>query len=230
MIVAPSVRRVAGVEVHIEGQGEQTLLLLHGWPDDHRLWDDTVAALRDRFVCVRFTLPGFDRSQPRRGCSLDEVRSVISAVIDAVSPEQAVTLLLHDWGCFYGYQYAARHAERVQRIVGVDIGDAGSKAHLAQLGLTAKLAVAGYQLWLAAAWRLSAVFGEGLGDAMTRFMAHTVGHRGPTEPITVRANYPYDMQWTGSFGGFKAVRFFQPPCPTLYCYGQRKPFQPRSGS
>jgi cis-3-alkyl-4-acyloxetan-2-one decarboxylase len=218
-------RRIAGVDVHVQGQGNHTLLMLHGWPDNHTLWDGTAAALQDRFVCARFTLPGFDRSQARRGFPLDEVLGTIAAVADALSPGKPITLVIHDWGCFYGYQYATRHPERVQRIVSVDIGDAGSKAHLAQLSGKAKLAVAGYQLWLAAAWRLSGLFGEGVGDWMTRFMARQMGHRGDVQAITSRANYTYDMQWTGSYGGFKAVRQFKPACPMLYCYGQRKPFQ-----
>jgi cis-3-alkyl-4-acyloxetan-2-one decarboxylase len=220
-----TVRRVADVDVHIEGQGDRTVLMLHGWPDNHRLWDGTVAALQDRHRCARFTLPGFDRSQARRGYTLDEVIGTISAVADELSPQQPITLVLHDWGCFYGYQYATRHPERVHSIVSVDIGDAGSNAHLAQLGLKAKLSMAGYQLWLAAAWRLSALFGEGLGDTMTRFMARFIGHRGDADAITVRANYTYDMQWTGSYGGFKSIRQFKPACPMLYCYGLRKPFQ-----
>lgn len=217
-------QQIAGVQVHVEGQGDEVVLMLHGWPDTHRLWDAQVEALQDRYRCVRFTLPGFDRSRPRQGFSLDEVVGTIRAVAAHVSPDRPVTLLLHDWGCIYGYQYAMREPGRVARIVGVDIGDAGSRDHIATLGAKAKAMVAFYQLWLVAAWRLSAVFGDGLGDRMTRFMARAIGHRGDPQQITVNANYPYDMQWTGSFGSFKAMQVFKPVCPTLYVYGRRKPF------
>jgi cis-3-alkyl-4-acyloxetan-2-one decarboxylase len=216
---------IAGVEVHVDGDGDDVIVMLHGWPDNHRLWDATVAALKDHHRCVRFTLPGFDRSRPLQGFSLDEVVGTVRAVVQHVSPNQPVTLLLHDWGCVYGYQFAMREPAMVRRIVAVDIGDAGSRAHLASLSVKAKLMVAFYQLWLVAAWRLSAVAGEALGDRMTRFMARAIGHRGDAQAITVNANYPYDMQWTGSFGSFKAAQIFKPAWPMLYLYGKRKPFQ-----
>ena len=40
--------------------------MIHGWPDTHRLWDRQVAALQDRYRCVRFALPGFDASRTGR--------------------------------------------------------------------------------------------------------------------------------------------------------------------
>ena len=53
------------VEVHVEGEGAETIVMVHGWPDTYRLWDSAVAALKDRYRCVRFTLPGFDAAKPR---------------------------------------------------------------------------------------------------------------------------------------------------------------------
>jgi pimeloyl-ACP methyl ester carboxylesterase len=213
------VTTVAGVDVHIDGGGESTVLMLHGWPDDHRLWDTAVVALQDRWRCVRFTLPGFDRSQPVQGHTLDEVTSVIRTVVDQVSPDQPVTLLLHDWGCVYGYHFAQRYPERVKQIVGVDVGDVGSRAHVASLSLAGKLATLAYQLWLAAAWRI----GGAMGDRMTRFMARQLRAPAAPEHIGVHMNYPYDIAWTGSYGSFKALRPFNPTCPMLYVYGTRKP-------
>jgi cis-3-alkyl-4-acyloxetan-2-one decarboxylase len=217
---------IAGVNVHVDGDGRDTILMLHGWPDTWRLWDATVAALCGRYRCARFTLPGFEASRPRRGHSLDEVLSVIAAVADAVSPDRPVDLLLHDWGCFYGYQFALRHPNRVHRIVGVDVGDAGSPAHTASLSLGAKLAIVAYQGWLAAAWRM----GGDLGDRMTRFMARRLrapASRDHPQRIGAQMNYPYDIAWTGSHGSFKAARPLSPGLPggpMLYLYGRRKPF------
>ncbi len=56
----PNVITTQGIDIHLDGTGPSTVLMLHGWPDTHRLWDATVAALQDRHRCVRFTLPGFD--------------------------------------------------------------------------------------------------------------------------------------------------------------------------
>ncbi len=208
---------VNGTEVRIEGSGPGTIVLLHGWPDTLDLWDTTVDALKDRFRCVRFTQPGFAAGDERRMRSLDELVAHYAAIVDRASPGKPVTLLLHDWGCVFGYQYAMRHPGRVARIVGVDIGDTNSGAFLRSLTWKAKLGVAGYQLWLALAW----VFRGRLGDAMTRRMAGWL--RCPSEPSRMHAgmNYPYWLTWTG---GLKQSLRVEPHCPVLYIYGERKPF------
>jgi pimeloyl-ACP methyl ester carboxylesterase len=51
---------VRGVDIHVEGDGAESIVMIHGWPDTYRLWDATVEALKRRFRCIRFTLPGFD--------------------------------------------------------------------------------------------------------------------------------------------------------------------------
>lgn len=209
--------RQAGAGVHFDAG---TLLMVHGWPDTHRLWDSTVTALQDHHRCARFTLPGFDVALATRGTSLADMTALLLNIVDAISPDQPVTLLLHDWGCFFGYEFAARHPGRVARIVAVDIGDHNSAALDASLNAKAKLQVLGYQLWLALAWKM----GGSLGNRMTRWMAHAL--RCKTNPALMgwQMNYPYAMQWFGSLGGFRGAAPVEPACPLLYLYGQRKPF------
>jgi pimeloyl-ACP methyl ester carboxylesterase len=184
------IRLVAGLDIIIEGRGERTVVMVHGWPDTAALWAPQVAALRTQARCVRFTLPGFDRTHPRRVYGIDEIVSTLTQIVDAVSPHKPVTLLLHDWGCVFGYRYAQTHPSRVAAIIGVDVGDAGSRSHLAGLGWRVKLSVAAYQLCLALAWHLP----TRAGDALTRRIARWA--RAPAEPGTVGAhmNYPYHWQ------------------------------------
>lgn len=217
---------VQGLDVTLDGEGP-IVVMLHGWPDSPALWDDTVAGLRDGYCCVRFALPGFDLSRPPRPVSVDEMCALVGAVVDAVSPTEPVTLLLHDWGCFFGYEYAARHTHRVTRVVGVDIGDTNSGAYLKSLKFKEKCLIAGYQLWLAMAWKLGGLL-PGLANRMTRFMAHTIGCRTAPEHIGWQMNYPYAMQWFGSLGGLRGVarvaQVLGPQLPTLFFFGKRKPF------
>lgn len=217
---------IDGLSVSIEGQGP-LVLMLHGWPDSPALWDGLVATLRERWTCVRFALPGFDLARPPRPVPVDEMCRLIAAVADAVSPGAPVTLVLHDWGCFFGYEFAARHADRVARVVGVDIGDTNSGAYMKSLNAKEKLFIAGYQLWLAVAWKLGGVW-PALADGLTRFMARQVGCRTAPAAIGWQMNYPYAMQWFGSFGGLRGVarvdKVLGPRIPTLFCYGRRKPF------
>lgn len=212
--------KIDDVEVHVEGRGPHAVVMIHGWPDTHRLWDAQVEALKAQFRCVRFTLPGFDLARPARAYGLDEVIATLRRVVEQSCPGERVTLLVHDWGCLYGYQFALRHPELVARVVGVDIGDAGSRAHQAELGAKAKLMVLGYQLWLALAWRI----GGGLGDRMARWMAARLRCPASPQAIGAQMGYPYAVQWFGVKGGFGKLRVFDPAVPMLFIYGQRKPF------
>lgn len=220
------VLEVQGISVAVEGQGP-TVVMMHGWPDSPALWDETVATLRNRYRCVRFTLPGYDLSRPPRPVSVNQMCELVAAIVDAVSPDEPVTLLLHDWGCFFGYEYAARHLERVQRVVAVDIGDTNSGAYLKGLTPREKRMIAWYQIWLALAWKLGPVW-SGMADRMTRYMARRIGCRTPPEQIGWQMNYPYAMQWLGSYGGLRGVarvdKVFGPRLPTLFVFGKRKPF------
>jgi cis-3-alkyl-4-acyloxetan-2-one decarboxylase len=213
----PGTLQVDGSDVRVEGHGAGTLVMLHGWPDTLALWDPQVAHFAPRWRCVRFTLPGFDTRQGRRAMTLAQMTAHIARVVDAVSPTEPVTLLLHDWGAVYGYEYAMRHPTRVVRLVGVDIGDVASGEFLRSLTLKAKLMVAGYQLWLAAAYLMPA----GLGNRMTRWMARMLRAPAPAGQIAAQMNHPYLAQWSGGFRGLLRV---EPACPMLYLYGERKPF------
>ena len=215
---------IDGVSVRVEGSGSHTVLMLHGWPDTLKLWDGTVAALQDQFRCVRLTLPGFDLAQPARATSLARMSALLCQVLDQVRPGQAVTLLLHDWGCAFGYEFAAQHPQRVARIVAVDIGDYNSKDLQRALSPTAKCQVWAYQVWLALAWLLGRHFSARVGNRMTRWMARTLRCPAPAAQIGWPMNYPYAMRWFGMAGGLHLAAPVQPGCPLLYLYGQRKPF------
>jgi pimeloyl-ACP methyl ester carboxylesterase len=214
------IAEIDDVEVFADGERGPVVLMLHGWPDTHSLWDGQVAALQDRFQCVRFTLPGFKRGSKRRATSLEEMLTLFDKVVDVVSRDRPIVLLLHDWGCFFGYQYAMLRPDRIDRVIGIDIGDAGSPAHRTSLTAPAKAMMAGYQLWLAAAWRV----GGPAGDAMTRSMARAIKAPTPPDQVHCGMNYPYDIRWTGSHGSYREARRVELACPLLFVYGRRKPF------
>lgn len=207
---------VDGVEVRLEGAGSEAVVMIHGWPDTLRLWDGQVAALQDRRRCVRFTLPGFDLQRPPRRPSADDLVAFIGRVVDQVSPHDPVTLLLHDWGCVFGLQYAMAQPQRVARVIAVDVGDSSNREFLRSLSPKAKAMIAAYQLWLALAWRVRGT----LGTRMTRWMARQL--RCPTESTQIgwQMNYPYWLAWTGQLRRLRPVR---PAWPLLYVYGERKP-------
>lgn len=212
--------QIDGIDVHEEGAGGETIVMIHGWPDTYRLWGAQAAFFKDRYRCIRFTLPGFDIDKPRRAFSLEETIAIIRGIVERTSPGRKVILMLHDWGCAFGYQLAMRHPSLVSRIVGVDIGDAGTREHLRSLTVAAKVMVLAYQLWLALAWRI----GGRIGAWMTLAMARLA--KCPSDPcfIDSRMDYPYYIRWMKAYGSYRGMVRFEPKVPMLFVYGTRKPF------
>ena len=211
--------QIDGIEIHIEGPADgEVVVMIHGWPDTWRLWDAQVAALSPTRRCVRFTLPGFDIDHPRPAPTLDGMVAFFAEVVDTVSPDRPVVLMLHDWGCVFGLQYALRHAQRVSRVVAADVGDSGSPAVSAGQTWGQRWRVANYQLKLALAWYV----GGARGDRMTRRMAQL--QRAPTDVSLISAsmNAPYAMRRLGARGGFKNALPARPAWPTLFIWGTRK--------
>jgi pimeloyl-ACP methyl ester carboxylesterase len=169
---------------------------------------------------VRFTLPGFDIGKPRRAFSLAETITLFKRVMEQVSPGRKVILMLHDWGCMFGYQFTMQNQSMVSKIIGVDVGDAGSREHVQSLGFKSKAMVFAYQFWLATAWRI----GGPLGDGMTRFMARALRCKSDPQYIGACMNYPYYITWFKAYGSYDAAVYFAPTCPMLFVYGRRKPF------
>ncbi len=216
---------VAGVDVRVEGQGDDTLLMLHGWPDTLRLWDGTVAALQDRYRCVRLTLPGFDLAGPPRSVPVDTMQQLLRDIVDAVSPGRPVTLVLHDWGCIFGYEFAHRHPQRVARIVGLDVGDHNSSAWRRAVGPKGLWRVAAYQLWLALAWVVGRFGAPRWADRLTRWQARHLRCPVPPQRMGWQMNYPYAMKWLGVAGGMAHLAPVAAAAhPMLYVFGTRKYF------
>ena len=215
---------VQDTEVFVHGSGDHTVVMVHGWPDTYRLWDGAVQALQSRYRCVRFNCPGSDAPPVGPVSTLSDITARLLAIVDQVSPDQPVTLLLHDWGCLFGYELAARHPHRVARVIGVDIGDATSPAYLKTLTVRQKLMILTYQLWLATTWLIGRHLNGSVADVMTRLMAQALRCPTPKSDIRWFMNLPYAMAWFGVGGGLRGALSFAPHCPMLYLYGKRKPF------
>jgi pimeloyl-ACP methyl ester carboxylesterase len=220
------VKKVDGIDVHIDGEGEDVIVMIHGWPDTYRLWDAQVADFKHRYRCVRFTLPGFDPDTPRRAYSLDATIRSISYVINAISNKKKVILMLHDWGCVFGYEYYMRNKQQVSAIIGVDIGDASSQETRRSRTLSQKLKVSAYQNTLSLAWAI----GGPIGNMLTRRMANALNAPSAREYIGAQMNYPYYILSAGEAGSYRNLQAFVPKVPMLYIYGVRKPFMFHSNS
>lgn len=83
------------------------VLLVHGYPDTHRVWDEVVAALAADHYVIRYDVRGFgasDRPADLAGYRLDRLADDLFAVLDAVSPRRRVHVVGHDWGSIQSWE------------------------------------------------------------------------------------------------------------------------------
>jgi pimeloyl-ACP methyl ester carboxylesterase len=58
-----STLQIDGIDVFVEDEGNETIAMIHGWPDTYRLWDAQVAFFKERYRCVSLHAAGFRHRQ-----------------------------------------------------------------------------------------------------------------------------------------------------------------------
>jgi pimeloyl-ACP methyl ester carboxylesterase len=82
-----------------------TILAIHGYPDNHHVWDGVAAQLHDRYNFVAYDVRGAGESAcpaDRSGYRLSQLISDVGIVIDSLGVDE-VHLLGHDWGSIQGW-------------------------------------------------------------------------------------------------------------------------------
>lgn len=109
--------QVGAVETFVVDTGEgPPIVLLHGNPDTHAVWDGVVALLPGR-RCLRPDLPGFGKSRAPEefDCSMTAQGAFVAGLLDALELDR-VHLVVHDIGGPYGLAFAAQHPERLRSL------------------------------------------------------------------------------------------------------------------
>lgn len=81
--------------------GRPTIVAVHGYPDNHHVWDGVVEQLADRYHVVTYDVRGTGESDKPGAVSayrMPQLVADLAAVLDAVSPDAPAHLLAHDWG------------------------------------------------------------------------------------------------------------------------------------
>ena len=98
--------------VYEEGNPDgPVLVLVHGWPDSHVVWDAVVALLADSYRIVRYDNRGAGASAVPGAVSAYTVATLaddFDAVVSALSPDSPVHVVAHDWGGATVWEYVTR--------------------------------------------------------------------------------------------------------------------------
>ncbi len=100
------------IAVYEEGNPEgPTVVLVHGFPDSHVLWDGVVPLLDDRFRIIRYDNRGVGLSsvpKPVSAYTMARFADDFAAVTGELSPGRPVHVLAHDWGSVGVWEYLTR--------------------------------------------------------------------------------------------------------------------------
>ena len=118
-------RLQSGLHLHYVDEGpadaDQTVVMLHGNPTWSFYYRKVIANLNDQFRCLVPDHIGMGLSDRPDDSKYDyTLQSRVDDLgewLDAVAPNQAIDLIVHDWGGAIGMSWAARNPERVRRIV-----------------------------------------------------------------------------------------------------------------
>lgn len=84
-----------------------TVVLVHGYPDTHAVWDEVAHDLAADHHVVTYDVRGAGASEvprDRAGYDLTHLVADVVAVVDATAPEGPIHLVGHDWGSLQGWE------------------------------------------------------------------------------------------------------------------------------
>ena len=100
------------IAVYEEGNPEgPPVVLVHGFPDSHVLWDGVVPQLAERFRVIRYDNRGVGLSsapKPVSAYTMARFADDFAAVTGELSPGRPVHVLAHDWGSVGVWEYLKR--------------------------------------------------------------------------------------------------------------------------
>jgi pimeloyl-ACP methyl ester carboxylesterase len=94
------------------------VLFFHGIPDTSDVWAGSIRALKDRFRCIAFDLPGFGRSHAVDGrfdMSLANRADFVAEMLRKLGIDEPVRIVAHDAGGVWAGVFAAAYPSRVER-------------------------------------------------------------------------------------------------------------------
>ena len=108
--------RVNGVDLALrdEGAGEP-VVLVHGFPLDHSIWEGQIATLARRGRLVAPDLRGFGRSGVTPGTvTISQHADDVAAMLDALAIAEPVVLVGLSMGGYVAFEFFRKHRRRIR--------------------------------------------------------------------------------------------------------------------
>ncbi|WP_416896844.1 MAG: alpha/beta fold hydrolase [Minwuia sp.] len=98
-----------------EGQGP-AILFLHGIGGNADNWKLQIDALKDRYRCIAWNMPGYGGNPGKGQMSFDGMADALAGLLDKLGLEKAVICGL-SMGGYLAQEFVARHPERVRGLI-----------------------------------------------------------------------------------------------------------------
>ncbi len=118
-----------------KGQG-RPLLLVHGFPLDHRMWQGQIDDLAEDFQVIAPDLRGFGDSDASTGVvSMQQYADDLARLLDQLGIPQKVVFCGLSMGGYIAWQFWRRHGDRLSHLVLCDTRSAADAPDVAQTRL-----------------------------------------------------------------------------------------------
>jgi len=106
--------------VHVEGDGPP-LLLVHGFPLDHTMWERQIGAFRESHRVIAPDLRGFGGSSVTEGVvTMADFADDLATLLDRIGVTEPVCFCGLSMGGYIGWDFVRRHRERMNALIVCD--------------------------------------------------------------------------------------------------------------
>lgn len=130
-------------QLHYVERGSGTpLVLVHGFPLDHSMWQGQLEGLSNRFQLLAPDLRGFGQSVVTPGlATMQLMADDLADLLDAAGIREPVAFCGLSMGGYVAWQFALRHRDRLAKLILCDTRAVGDSAETAanRIGLAARV-------------------------------------------------------------------------------------------
>ena len=106
------------------GQG-QPVLLVHGFPLDHSMWNAQIAALSQHARVIAPDMRGFGQSplgevDPERGIPMEQYADELAELLEVLDISEPIVLVGLSMGGYIAWQFVQKYADRLRGLVQCD--------------------------------------------------------------------------------------------------------------
>jgi pimeloyl-ACP methyl ester carboxylesterase len=100
------------IQYHIYGEG-QPVMLVHGFGEDHKVWEEQTTELQKRFQVILPDLPGSGSSELSDDVSMENLAEGLHAIVEKESL-QSLVMIGHSMGGYVTLAFASKYPDTLQ--------------------------------------------------------------------------------------------------------------------